>query len=148
VNDEAIVTDGQFSPDGHWIAYTSNESGKHEVYVSSFNPPSNGAPGNDIGSSQKSQISISGGRWPRWRRDGNELYYLAPDNSLTAVPVLSRGSALHFGVPHPLFHANPSFYNFAYDVSPKGNRFVINSSASEKTAPITLVQNWLSDFRK
>ena len=65
-----------------------------------------------------------------------------------SVPVVTRGSKIDIGVTHPLFRANPGYYYISYDVSPDGSRFIINTPPQEKAAPITLVENWLSDFKK
>jgi Tol biopolymer transport system component len=142
----AVETDGQFSPDARWVAYTSNESGTDEIYVVPFH----GRPisPSDTGVSGKWQLSISGGRWPRWRRDGRELFYMALDNRLMVVRVSSSGSKFQIGKALALFQANPAFYSFSFDVSPDGNRFIVNTAAPEITAPITLVENWPSDFAK
>jgi DNA-binding winged helix-turn-helix (wHTH) protein/Tol biopolymer transport system component len=147
---EAVEADGQFSPDGRWVAYSSNESGRDEVYVIPFHRPSTSSERRNAAVSSKWQISLAGGHQPRWRRDGRELFYLAADNTLVAIPVTSRGSMFKIGGPHSLFRANPLLqtYNFYYDVSSDGRRFVINTAAQERTAPITLVENWPSDFRK
>ena len=83
--DEAL---GQFSPDGRWVAYHSNESGRHEVYVQPFPGPGG-----------KWQISTSGGIEPRWRRDGKELFYIAPDGKLMAAPIQSAGTDAGGQVP-------------------------------------------------
>lgn len=65
------------------------------------------------------------------------------------VPVLSHGSVFRIGTPHPLFRINPgNNYDTSYDVSPDGSRFIINTAPEERNAPITLVENWLSDFNK
>ena len=69
----------RISPDGRWIAYTSNESGVFDVFVTRFPQPG-----------QKWPVSIAGGQLPTWRRDGRELFYLAPDGSLMAVPIVLR----------------------------------------------------------
>src|SRR4030095_16327282 len=74
---------GRFSPNGRWVAYTSNESGRDEVYVQSFPP-----------SGTKFQISADGGSEPQWRKDGTELFYIAEDRTLMAVPVKVLESAL------------------------------------------------------
>ena len=86
--------DGQFSPDGKWIAYQSNESGSVEIYVAPFPGPGG-----------KTIVSTGGGAQVRWRRDGRELFYIAPDGRLMAVPIglASNGQALEAGVPVPLF---------------------------------------------
>ena len=84
-------TCGRFSPNGRWMAYTSNETGRDEVYVQSF--PTSGA---------KWLVSTNGGGWPRWRRDGKELFYLASDGKLMAVSVNGEGT-FKAGVPKALF---------------------------------------------
>jgi serine/threonine protein kinase len=130
----------KFSPDGRWVVYTSNESGAKEVYVQPF-PMSSGG---------KWQISNGGGSQPRWRRDGKELFYFAPDNSLMAVPVSAAGSTFQPGVPKPLFRAavlggtggGPGG-SWRWDISPDGQRFLINTALEEATAaPVTIVLNW------
>src|SRR6185503_11871023 len=82
----------RFSPDGRWVAYTSDESGRNEVYVQPFPDPSGG----------KWMVSREGGTQPRWRRDGKELYYLSFDSRLTAVEV-NAGQAFQAGTPKALF---------------------------------------------
>lgn len=136
---------GRFSPDGRWLAYISNESGRNQVYVISFHLPLSSS-ATSRGINGKWQISVSGGNFPSWRRDGKELFYMAEDNTLMAVPVNARGSKLEIGTAHPLFRTNPSL--LTYDVSPDGSRFIVLTAAPETTAPITLVENWLSDFKK
>jgi Tol biopolymer transport system component len=117
---------GQFSPDGHWIAYESDEArtGQYQLYVQSY-PPGGG----------KFQISTGdGGAQARWRRDGKELFYVAPDGRLMAADVKT---APHFeaGAPHPLFQtytvtpAAPSG-SFRYDVTADGRRFIVSPLVS------------------
>jgi Tol biopolymer transport system component len=127
---------GQFSPDGKWIAYTSDDSGRREVYVQGFAPDRN--PATAVG---KWQISTDGGEKPRWRRDGTELYYIAPDRKLMAVPV-KIGPAFEPGVAIPLFETNVTGV-IPYDVSADG-RFLINtiSEAGPTASPVTVVLNW------
>jgi eukaryotic-like serine/threonine-protein kinase len=139
--------DGQISSDGRWVVYTSNESGRNEVYVVPFRPPPQSSTPRSADSYGKWQISTSGGQQPRWRRDGRELFYVAADNTLMSVPVTSSGSRFEVGAAHPLFRANLDL-GFVYDVSPDGSRFIMNTAAPETTAPITLVENWPSDFAK
>ena len=131
----------QLSPDGRWLAYSSNESGRFEIYVTSF-----------PGRSGKWLVSIAGGMSPRWRRDGKELFYLSTDNTLMVAPVSSEGAAFQIDSVRPLFEVRPrliSFGGFAgypYDVFPDGQRFMVNTllEESEETSsePITLLVNW------
>jgi len=135
--------DGQFSPDGKWIAYQSNESGRFEIYVESL-------PGPDANVSGKSLISTNGGSQVRWRLDGKELFYIALDDRLMAVPIefASNSQALEVGTPVPLFatrvggavqYANRQ----QYMVSPDGQRFLMNTLTEEATSPITVILNWV-----
>jgi hypothetical protein len=128
---------GKFSPDGRWIAYQSNQSGREEIYVRPFPGPGG-----------QWQVSSEGGIWPRWRRDGKELYYIAPDAKLMAVPITNQGDTLDPGTPAPLFQtrivgggSDPGL-SAEYDVAPNG-RFLINTVPEEAaTSPITILQNW------
>jgi Tol biopolymer transport system component len=106
---------GRFSPDGHWIAYTSNESGKNEVDVRPFDSAT-GTAGDPI------IVTSGGGRTPLWRGDGKELYYIAPDGMATAVEVMP-GAKFQGGPPQPLFKV-PDGLLF-WDVSPDGSRFLM-----------------------
>jgi Tol biopolymer transport system component len=125
----------QFSPDGRWVAYISNESGRYEVYVRPF-PASGG----------QWQISTSGGAQPRWSPRGRELFYIAPDATLMAVPIGTNSDAIEPGTPLPLFQTriwNASPLNRThYDVAPDG-RFLINVAVDQNSlSPITLLLNW------
>lgn len=128
-------THAQFSPDGNWVAYTSTESERPEVYVQPF--PATGA---------KWQVSTSGGEQPRWRRDGKELFYIAPDRRLMSVAVRVPG-AFDEQPPKPLFATHIPFgdvgLSHAYDVSADGQRIVI--AATDPLTPqtgITVVTSW------
>jgi Tol biopolymer transport system component len=125
--------EGQFSPDGRWMAYTSDESGTEEVYVASF--PDGGA---------ARKVSVNGGSQPRWRRDGRELFYLSPDNKLMSAEVESHGAIPDIGNVHPLFecHPNRRSRGSAYDVSNDGQRFLVSINADTSMTPATLVTNW------
>lgn len=126
----------QVSPDGRWIAYTSDESGRWEVYVESFPMPGN-----------KRVVSVDGGADPQWRRDGRELYYLAGDQTLTAVD-LKLGNELAVGRATALFRAplanDFTTYRNNYDVTADGQRFLIDAADENATEPITVVVNWQS----
>jgi len=127
---------GQFSPDGAWIAYTSDESGSPEVYVRRFP---------DVGA--KWRISTRGGVQGRWRGDGKELFYLATDGKLMAVDIKASASSFQAGTPHPLFNTGiaGSFVDRfnQYLVTRNGQRVLVNRSAEdENSAPITVVMNW------
>jgi Tol biopolymer transport system component len=119
----------RFSPDGRWIAYESDESGDWEIYLALTEA-----------GGEKRRISPAGGRLPRWRRDGREMYYVAPDGSLMAVPI-TLGSRLEAGAPVRLFHVDTAIENF--DVTPDGSRFLV-STPSEPTheSPIRVIVNW------
>jgi serine/threonine protein kinase/Tol biopolymer transport system component len=129
----------QFSPDGKWIVYTSDESGAWEVYIQTF-PASSG----------KWRVSTSGGCQPKWRRDGKELFYIAADRKLMAVDV-KLGETFEAGVPKTLFLTRvitlTSFRNH-YAVTADGQRFLINSRPEESATPISIVVNWTADLKR
>jgi len=128
---------GQFSPDGHWIAYTSDESGRDEIYVAEFSSASvEGAW--ELGN--KSLISKGGGSSPKWRGDGRELFYVAADGSLMSVEVKTK-KVFEAGAPKRLFQLPAGF--LAGDISANGNRFLIGVPAAPgDTTPFTVVLNW------
>jgi len=141
--------EGQFSPDGRWLAYASNESGRYEIYIRTF--PETGG---------KWQVSVAGGVQPRWQRNGHELYYLAPDTGLMAVPIRPAPEAhtLEAGTPVALFPTRLAnggniltrgfLARAQYAVQADG-RFLMNVSADEGvTSPITIVQNWNAALKK
>jgi len=137
----AADLEGQFSPDGNWVAYSSNESGRCEVYVASFS-----------GSRTKYQVSTAGGQQPRWRRDGRELFFLAPDRTLMASSV-KPGSTLQFNTPASLFQTSShepitAEEFFTYDVSADGKRSLINVDAEEPGPhTVDIVLNWISTLK-
>jgi serine/threonine protein kinase len=135
---------GRFSPDGRWVAYSSNESGRDEVYVQSF--PASGA---------RFQISAGGGMEPQWRKDGAELFYIAEDRTLMAVPVkLARSSSdsLQVGQAKRLFRVpliDAFIVGRSYEVSNDGQRFLLRALASGATAPpLMVVLNWQTQLKK
>ena len=136
-------TQPSFSPDHRWLAYVSDESGQFEVYVVPF-PQGNG----------KRQVATGGGRNPRWRRDGKELFYVSPADELMAVEVREKSSSLEFSNPRNLFRTSSvAAYRIdslaAYDVAPDGNKFVVlTQPAQSRAQPITLVTNWTALLKK
>jgi len=128
-------TNGQFSPDGKWLAYASDESGNWEIYVTSF--PSTAG---------KWQVSRGGGTEPRWRGDGKEIFYIAPSGMLMAVPVNGE-SIFATGTPAPLFQIQgrapiSSTDVFTYDVAKDGKRFLVNRYVKpEHVPPLTILLN-------
>jgi Tol biopolymer transport system component len=128
----------QFSPDGKWIVYTSDESGAPEVYAQTF-PASGG----------RWRVSTGGGIQPRWRRDGRELFYIATDRKLMAVDVKLRAT-FEAGVPKTLFGTRvlTLLSERHYAVTGDGQRFLINSTIEENSAsPISVVVNWTADLK-
>lgn len=135
-----IESQGQFSPDGRWIAYVSDESGQFEVYVRPFPP-----------GASKRKVSSNGGREPRWRRDGMELFYLEPDRlmyRLMAVPIrLRSGAVFETSAAKPLFAFRtlgivPQSNAFAYSVAAGGQRFLVKTLVSTDEATLNVVVNW------
>jgi Tol biopolymer transport system component len=137
---------GQFSPDGRWVAYASNETGRYEIYIASF-PDAGG----------KWQISTDGGITPRWRHDGQELFYVAPDNRMMAAPIHIAADArtVSAGAPVALFASRLTTGNTGsggytsraqYAVAPDG-RFLLNVIADDAASPISIVQNWTAGLK-
>jgi hypothetical protein len=124
---------GQFSPDGRFVAYSSDEADRSEVYVTPF--PGLGA---------KWQVSPAGGRQPRWSRDGRELFYIDPANHLTVVDVAPSGAGVEFGAPRRLFQIYGSFRTvIRYDLAPDARRLLVSRDATEDSAaPLTLITDW------
>ena len=137
---------GQFSPDGRWVSYESNESGVFEIYVRGF-----------PGSGGKWQISTAGGTQARWRRDGKELFYIGPDGRMMAAPIAtaSDGQTLNVGQPVALFMTHLATGSGItanrpqYDVAADG-RFLLNTNVDDSlpAPPITIVQNWQAALKK
>jgi Tol biopolymer transport system component len=137
----------RISPDGHWIAYLSDESPgpRFQLYIQSFPEPG-----------RKLQVSTNGAFIPRWGRDGKELFYVEPDLTLMAVPIKYTGSSLEAGAPTRLFKAPIDSSTLgngrSYDVAEDG-RFLINvvpaaASQARASAPITVILNWAAGLKK
>jgi Tol biopolymer transport system component len=122
---------GKFSPDTHWIAYISTETGRAEVFVQSF-----------PGAENRQRISLSGGYAVRWRSDGRELYVTSLDGQLVAVPITIQGNTLKAGTPVSLFHGN-----VVAEIMGDGQRFIALSQIAPPP-PLTILLNWKGAFQK
>jgi Tol biopolymer transport system component len=130
---------GQFSPDGKWIAYQSDESGRHEIYLRAFPGPGNEWP-----------VSTNGGTQVRWRQDGKEVFYVSLDGRLMAVPMrlASNTTAPDVGAPVALFApplggaVQQADFRHQYMVSSDGQRFLVATAMEGVDSPITIIMNW------
>lgn len=133
----------RLSPDGHWLAYQSNSSGRNEIYVRPFP---------NVGDGQW-PVSNAGGGQLRWARSGRELFYRAPDGAVMAVPVNPRGSTWSAGVPTKLFAGryHPGEVT-SYDVSADGQRFLMlkegGTADRPEVATIVVVLNWREELKR
>ncbi len=145
-------TYGVFSPDGQWVAYQSDESGRPDIYVRPFVPPdaARRATGAAVG---QWQVSTAGGVFPAWRPDGRELYYLNAAGAMMAAPITVTGATLEPGAPVALFPTRiygggvDAQQGRQYDVARDG-RFLINTELDSADTPITLLQNWNPEAKK
>ena len=130
--EETLAT---FSPDGRYVTYASDETGRTEVYLRSL--PGEGSPW---------QISLEGGQTPVWRADGREMFFYGEDGFIHAVEVDLEGG-VNIGTPRPLFRAQMRFdRGDHYDVAPDGQSFVINTPMIETTPrPMSVALNWSPD---
>lgn len=128
---------GEFSPDGRWVAITSNESGQSEIYVIPFPPTAN---------EKKWAVSTGGGVMPRWRRDGKELFYISPDWKMMAVDVDTQPT-FRSGNPRALFDTemvDTGIRNgpMSWDIAPDGKRFLIITDKTQETSSLNVILNW------
>ena len=135
-NPTYVETRGVFSPNGRWVAYESNESGRFEIYVRPFPDPSGG----------QSKVSTDGGKFARWSPDGRELYYLSPAGALIAVRVNPAADRFSHGAATELFRTRIAATEMGdvahpYDVSADG-RFLMRVPGDEEVSPITVLLNW------
>jgi hypothetical protein len=133
----------RFSPNKRWVAFASDESGRFEVYVRAY-PADNTSP---------TTISIAGGMQPEWRGDGKELFYIAADGRLTAVPVVTESVSFSAGTPHALFSVEvpepTAPYPGQYAVTRDGQRFLVNTLVEQSTRPaLTVVTSWTTVHAK
>jgi Tol biopolymer transport system component len=122
----------RLSPDGRWLAYATDDTGRAEGFVTSFPAPA-----------EKWQVSTDGGTMPRWRRDGRELFYVSLDGRLMSVDV-PAGPTIRSGVPRLLFETlSPAMTaTDFYDVSSDGQRFLMTLPADQATRPLSVIVNW------
>ena len=129
-----------FSPDGRWIAYQSAESGKLEIYITTFPTPAG-----------KWQVSQGGGMEPRWRRDGARLYFRTADGTLMEAAVGAKGAALEVGTPRAVSKlrlAEVAPRLSGYDVSPRDGRLLVLRPETVESTPLTLVTRWTDSIRQ
>jgi Tol biopolymer transport system component len=119
------------SPNGKWLAYASNETGRSELFVISMQQP-------DL----KWQVSSNGGQWPRWRSDGKELYFVDPTNQITASSVTENGNDVTFGSPQALFTAVLRSAALAYDVAADGQKFLVDVMDNQKSPTVVVISDW------
>jgi Tol biopolymer transport system component len=129
------------SPDGRWVAYVSEETGRKEVYVATFPEPT-----------RRHRISTEGGTQPRWSRDGRELFFVTASRTIMAAPFESRSADLPAGPARRLFDVMihrqfSSNVPYRYDVAPDG-RFLIVIRASDELPALILVTNWQAGLEK
>ena len=134
----SLTTNGHFSPDSHWLAYASDESGAPEVYVVAFS-----------GGQGKWQVSANGGSQPQWSRDGKELYYMDPQFNLFVVAVRDTGGALQFGAAQRLIGtATVSTPVVFYDVSPDNKKILMDRVSQQVNQSVTVVTNFTAELKK
>ena len=136
----SFQTIARFSPDGKWLAYSSAESGKWQVYVSPFPGPGG-----------KWQVSGDGGWFPQWRRDSKELFYVSPDNKIMSAMVSTNGSSFIVGTVKTLFQTRPYFGLFTanlFDVTADGQRFIVPYEQGQTDRALTLIANWPAALKK
>jgi Tol biopolymer transport system component len=131
-------TSGQFSADGRFIAFTMLANGTPQIFVVPFS-----------GGNGMWQASTDGGRWPRWSRDGKQLYFVSMRNEMMTVDMREKGDSMEVGHAVRLFSFRPSvrLYRLGminYDVNPDGKRFLLVVAADENNRPLTVLQNWTS----
>jgi Tol biopolymer transport system component len=127
----------RISPDSHWVAYASDESGQLEVYITSF-PEAKG----------KWRVSANSGTFPAWSGNGKELFFEEVTNDFFACPVNPKVAEIEVGTPQRLFHTNSPGIGISFDVSADGKRLLVNRSEEQTQAPLQLVTNWLAELKK
>lgn len=147
IHDHDREIDGAISPDGRWLSYSSVAADHREIFVQSVPDEAGGS----ASATGKWQISTEGGAQPAWRGDGKEIFYVAPDATMMAVPIESGADFFRPGEPKALFPTHLEFDPALdisrrvrqYDVTPDGQRFLLNQHIADGAdAPITVIVNW------
>jgi serine/threonine protein kinase len=125
------------SPDGHWVAYASDESGQNETYITSF-PEGKG----------KWKVSANGGAYPAWIANGKELFFNDLNDDIVACDITTKGGEVEIGTQRRLFHASMPGVGMGFDVSPDGQRFLVNLAEGEASAPVKVISNWPAELKK
>jgi serine/threonine protein kinase len=134
---QSNLTFYRISPDGHWVAYESDESGQMEIYLTTF-PEGKG----------KWRVSSNGGAYPVWNGNGKELFYKNLTDDFFVCTVEPKEAEIEVGTPQHLFHAASPGIGVSFDVSSDGKRLLVNHSEEEAQAPLQLVTNWLAELKK
>jgi len=135
---QARIIQARLSPDGRWLAYSSTESGREEVYVTHF-----------PGGAGKWQVSQTGGTFPTWRADSKEIFYFGFDAYLHSASVDAKSGEFELGPVGALFQVNYiAAVGNAYDVSPDGQHFIFATNPESVSTPLVLVTNWTADLKK
>jgi eukaryotic-like serine/threonine-protein kinase len=135
---QAKIVTYRLSPDARWLAYSSTDSGREEIYVTHF--PSGAG---------RWQVSQNGGSWPAWRRDGKEIYFLGLDGFFHAASVNPKSEELELDQVQALFQlTSVAAVGTPYDAAADGQRFVLEASPESVVTPLVLVTNWTADLKK
>ena len=135
---QSNIVDFRLAPDGRWLIYTTNESGRMEVFLVPY--PNSGA--------GKWQVSGNGGQFAAWRGDSKEIFYFGTDNKVYAVSFNGSGPQPQIGAPQALFPIPNTAFNGFYEVMPDGKRFLLNRVPDQVSSPITVMVNWPETIRK
>lgn len=135
---QSNIVDFRLSPDGHWLAYTSNESGSLQVFLVPYPNTSAG----------KWQVSSIGGQFVSWRGDSKEIYCFGTDNRLYAIPFEARDGQPQIGTPQALFAIPNTAFNDMYEPMPDGKRFLVNRVPEQASTPMSILLNWPETLKK
>ena len=146
LNGSSNEIQARLSPNGKWLAYASDETGRYEIYVQTFTVAGAGSP---LESGGKWKVSTNGGAWPVWSRNGKELFFIGPDRKMIAVGINPASTdKFDFEEPRPLFESRAG--QGPYDILDVSNdgRFPIRVPVDAVSTPITVILNWTSLLEK